>query len=141
MKKIYLALSLLLASTLVTQARDFDYLTFLDVSGSERSVPVEGLKITFADGKLHASAASENVAFELSQLREMFFSLTPTGISSVGNDEVKVGIVDGQLRVDAPAGSRIAVYAADGRLVEGRTLTRGLYIVKVNDKTYKLLAR
>ena len=71
----------------------------------------------------------------------MFFSLTPTGISSVGNDDVKVGIVDGQLRVDAPAGSRIAVYAADGRLVEGRTLTRGLYIVKVNDKTYKLLAR
>lgn len=141
MKKNYLALCVLLASTSVTQARDFDYLTFLDANGSERSLPVDGLKITFADGKLHASAASKDVVFELSQLREMFFSLTPTGISSVGNDEVKVGIVDGQLRVDAPAGSHVAVYAADGRLVEGRTLTRGLYIVKVNDKTYKLLAR
>lgn len=141
MKKPYLALSLFIASTAGVAAQSSDYLTFRDAKGSERSLSVDGLKITFEGGTLNATCATGEATFELSQLREMFFTATATGIAAATRDNTKVSIVGGRLRVDAPAGSRIAVFTADGRQVDGRELPRGLYIVKVNDKTHKVIAR
>lgn len=142
MKKKYLAALLLLVTATGAGAQRLDYLTFRDASGNERSLPAEGLKITFAAGRLTAAGATGEVAFELSQLREMFFSATPaTGIAAIPADDVHVSIEGGRLRVDAPAGSRVSVYAADGREVPADGLSRGLYFVKVNDKTYKTFAR
>lgn len=142
MKKKYFATLLLLATATAAGAQSYDYLTFRDAAGNEHSLPAEGLKITFDAGRLKAVGATAEADFDLSQLREMYFSTEPvTGIAAATADDVRVSIVGGRLRVTAPAGSRVSVYSADGRKASAESLSHGVYFVKVNDKTYKVLAQ
>ena len=63
-------------------------------------------------------------------------------IEKVGHDEDFVPAVTPEFcRTDAPAGSRISVYTPDGRRVPTTGLSAGTYIVKINDQTFKILAR
>lgn len=140
MKK--LLLSLLCAFLgLTAGAQSLDYIVLQKADGQQVSLPVAGLKITFNQQTLHAVSGQQTADFQLSDMAKMFFSATPTAIEHVTSSQEKVRIVNGKLLVDAPAGTKVTVYTLDGRQVEGNSLPHGIYLVKVNGKTYKLMAK
>lgn len=130
-----------LSSVFGTPVQAQDYLTFRLQDGTERSLPVDGLKITFGDKTLHAVAQETAADFQLADLTLMFFAETPTAVETVADAAGQVAIVDGRLVVNAPVGTVVRIYTPDGRRVPEDRLLRGMYLVKVNDKTYKMMAR
>lgn len=143
MKKSFL--SLLLGGVALTAAADNDYMVFQKTSGEEFSLNVDHLKITFADGAMNATDGTKSFSVALTEMNKMFFSATPaTGIAqttTVAADEVSATIENGQLHVTASAGSRVSVYSLDGRQIGTHHLSKGTYLVRINDTTLKVLAR
>lgn len=135
-----LLLSLFAAGSACAQQQDF--LTFRTASGAEKSLPAVGLKITFEGGRLIAVNGAEQATFALTELKSMFFASTPTGIAAPGASAGwSVSIAGGRLQTDAPAGTPVRVFSADGREVQPAGLGKGLYIVRIGDKTYKVMAQ
>lgn len=140
MKHIYLTFALAFGA-LGLSAQSLDYLTFRTAGGTEQSLPIDGVKMVIADGRLQVSSPQANLEFALSELNCFFFAAEPTAIRTVSDGQPSVSIVGGTLRTDAPAGSRISVFTSDGRRVPTTGLSAGTYIVKINDRTFKTLAR
>ena len=135
MKKHFLTIAATLAFAANAQAQKADYLTFQTTDGTEKSITASGLKITFKNGMLTQT-------FSLPLLSRMFFSATPTGISATtAGNEATASIVGGKLIVNAPAGTSVTVYTADGRRANPSRLEKGIYIVRLGNKTLKLTAQ
>lgn len=147
-------LSLLFAGcAAVGAAQNADYLTFRTADGTEQSLAIDGLKITFAEGKLVATNAVETVSYDLATLSSMFFAAQPTALETLAAGQQGAQVRGGLLYVNAPAGTQVQLYAIDGRLLAadvkhssaeeqvGARLSAGTYIVKVGNQSYKLLAR
>lgn len=125
MKKIII-LSMLMLLGVGVRAADYGYLVFTLSDGTTKNITSTGVNITFADGKLTATAGTETVAVELASLTKMEFSNDgTTGISSVNCD------------FEAAEGTEI--YDVNGRrMPSGSNLQRGVYIIKSNGKTTKV---
>ena len=130
-----------IALGITASAQSLDYITFRTVSGMEASLPVDGLKITFEGTQLHAVAQEQKADFNLMDMAMMFFSSTATAIDRVENVVENVSIVNGRMVVDVPEGTEIQVFGADGRRIGENSLLKGMYLVKVNGRTYKMMAR
>ena len=92
--------------------------------------------------RLTASNGTDTQTFSLPLLSRMFFSATPTGISATtAGNEATASIVGGKLIVNAPAGTSVTVYTADGRRANPSRLEKGIYIVRLGNKTLKLTAQ
>lgn len=153
MKRIILSIAVLAAFCVSAGAQSYDYLTFRAADGTERSMSIDGLRITFADGRMSATNATESFDTPLSALSLMFFAETPTAIKGVNLGASQPDYRDGLLSVNAPQGGKISLYTADGRLVSLHVkqadgteqiplnLLRGVYIVNVNGETTKLNVR
>ena len=142
MKKHILTIAATLAFAANAQAQKADYLTFQTTDGTEKSITASGLKITFKNGMLTASNGTDTQTFSLPLLSRMFFSATPTGISATtAGNEATASIVGGKLIVNAPAGTSVTVYTADGRRANPSRLEKGIYIVRLGNKTLKLTAQ
>ena len=50
------------------QAQDYGYLTFRTANGTEQGIAAAGLKITFTDGKMLATAGTETINIALPDL-------------------------------------------------------------------------
>lgn len=133
---------LFLAAVAGTATADsYDYLTFRTADGTEQSLTAVGTKITFADGNLVATNGSETFTKSLTDMSAMYFATTASGIAATTTNAATAAIVDGQLRVTAPAGTAVSLYAADGRqLSTSARLERGVYVVRVGNQTFKLYA-
>lgn len=143
MKKFYLFF-LFLGFSLCSFAQSYDFLTLRTADGTEQSLAIDGLRITFSDGKLLASNGKEEAQVALSDMACMFFSTTRTAIESLpaaDADGLRVQIRGGRLLTNAPAGSEIQVYTFDGRRAPQQGLGNGAYLVRVNGRTFKVLAR
>ena len=130
MKKVFVGL--LLAMSMQAMADDYGYLTFTKGDGSARSLAVDGLTITFADGKATVQNATESETFTLSDLAKMFFSVdeeTTMGILSIDNS---------QLTID---NSEFQWYSLDGLKLSGKPTKTGVYIVKSNGVTKKIAVK
>jgi hypothetical protein len=104
-------------------------------------LPAVGTKITFDSEGLLAVNGEHSVSYSFDTIDLMFFSSTATSISSAAAPSATVAIVDGQLRVNAPAGTPVALYNAEGRrLSTAGRLPHGLYLVRVGEKNYKLIS-
>lgn len=153
MKRLFLTLALTAGICAGLGAQSFDYLTVRTADGGERSLPVDGLRLTFENGRLVARTAATTDSYPLADLSVMFFASQPTAIASLQAVQPAPVFRDGRLTVSAPAGTGVSLYAADGRLVArfvkaadgsesfAPTLTRGIYVVNVNGRTSKFLAR
>lgn len=142
MKRLFTLLALVAAFAWSASAQSYNYLTFQQTDGAVRSLSLDGLKLTFAEGNLVATNGTTQTTFPLSALQKMFFSSEAVGIHSASADSpVGVRIEGGTLHVDAPSDSEIAIYGIDGRRVPSTGLGQGVYVVKVNGKTYKVLAK
>ena len=126
MKKILL-LFMALVGALTAQADDYAYLTFETTDGAKASVAVESLTLTISGTILTAGSQQ----FTLSNLAKMYFSNTDetaTGIETIDN---------GQLTMDNSA----EIYDLRGHKVSKSEMRKGVYIVKTNSKTYKMIVR
>lgn len=133
---------LIFAAVAGTAAADsYDYLTFRTSDGTEQSITAVGTKITFSNGSLVATNGSTTVTKTLSDMSAMYFATTASGIADVTTNAVSAAIVDGRLSVNAPAGTTVRLYGADGRqLSTSARLERGVYVVRVGSQTFKLYA-
>lgn len=125
MKKILtLALVLALAGG---AAADNHFITFKQTDGTERSLPLEGLNITFADGQLSATGSNDSFVLDLSTMQSMFFASAPTGV---------------ELRNEMALPRVTFVYDLQGRRVntaDGEV--KGIYIIKDGEGARKEIRR
>ena len=140
MKNILLTI-LCAFGTLAASAQNFDYLTFRTNAGTEYSVPVDGLKIVINGDQLQVSSTAGNLNFAFDELGSFFFTTEPTAIQTAAADDVQVSIVNGQLQTNAPAGTPVRVFTMDGREMPTTGLGAGIYVIQVNNRTFKTLAR
>lgn len=151
--KRFLTLLTALVLTLSVSAQTYSFLTVKTADGREKSLSLDGLKLTFDNGTLQAVNSAESASFSLSSLASMYFAVSATGIQAVTSDAAASTIDAGRLTVDAPAGTPVKVYTVSGQLVGsytkttngaeqlGSTLPHGVYVVRAGNSTSKLLAR
>jgi hypothetical protein len=124
MKKIFILLTVLLA-TLTAQAEGYTYLTFETTDGAKASVAVENLTLTISGTTLTAGSQQ----FTLSNLSKMYFSIsdeTATGIEEINSAAIE---------------EATDIYDLQGHKVSKEQMKKGVYIVKTNSRTYKMVVR
>jgi hypothetical protein len=152
MRILSLVVTLLAVTTL--SAQRLDYLTFRLLNGNEQSLNIaQGALLTFSGDKLVVLADSKQTEFALADLNSLFFATEPTGINDVTSATVAAAFNNGNLQVTAPAGSIVKVYNLDGRSVAtlqkstngnerfSLPLSKGVYVVRIGQQTFKLLAQ
>lgn len=124
MKKLFLLLTVLVA-TLTAQAEGYTYLTFETTDGAKASVSVENLTLTISGTTLTAGSQQ----FTLSNLSKMYFSTsdeTATGIEEINSAAIE---------------EATDIYDLQGHKVSKEQMKKGVYIVKTNSRTYKMVVR
>lgn len=142
MKILLLLLTLVLGAG-AAHAQSYDYLTLKQANGTETSLSIDNLRITFSDGQLVADNGVQIVSVPLADMDKMFFALEATGlntVSSTADAAPAFRIEKGRLITDAPAGS-VSIYGTDGRQVPASGLAPGVYVVKIKGQSFKVLAR
>ena len=148
-------IALLLATTTLSAQR-LDYLVLRLLNGNEYSINIaSGATITFTDTSIDITteASEPSLSFALANLSTLFFAATPTGITSVAKAEINASFNNGALQVVAPAGSKVGVYSLDGRTIAtfkksangnerfSLPLNKGIYVIRVDQQSFKILAQ
>ena len=126
MKKSML-LFMALIGAMNVQAEDFSYLTFEMTDGAKASVSVASLTLSINGNTLTAGSQT----FTLANLSRMYFSATDettTGIEEIESDKL---LIDGSTEI----------YDLKGRKISKTEMKKGVYIVKTQNKTYKIIVR
>lgn len=132
-----------MAGTLHASAQGYDYLTFRQADGTETSLGIDNLTITFASGNLVATNGTQEFTAPLAGMDKMYFAAEPTAIdqATVQDGAAAVRIVNGTLLVDGTPAQGVSVYSLDGRRQPATGLSRGVYVVRLQGKTLKVLAQ
>ena len=123
MRKLLLLLMFVMAS-LAVSADSYTYLTFELTDGTKTSVSVSSLSITISGTTLTAGTET----FTLSNLNKMYFSTSneTTGIKSISAAELN---------------EATEVYDLNGHKVQKDQMQKGVYIVRSNSGTHKLVVK
>ena len=124
MKKIVLLLMTLIG-TLKAQADSYSYLTFETTDGAKVSVAMEE-SMTLSISGTTLTVGTES--FTLTNLSKMYFSTTD---ETTGIEEITSATID-----DATD-----IYDLQGHKVTKEQMRKGVYIVKTEDRTYKLVVK
>ena len=151
MRILSLITTLFVATTL--SAQRLDYLTLRLTNGEEHSLNIAaGATLTFSANTFVGQASGQQLQLPLADLATLFFAAEPTGIEDLSAATVSARLSSNALIVTAPAGNAVSVYTLDGRLVTtlqkgvsgserfSLPLSSGVYIVRIGQKTFKLLA-
>ena len=132
MKKILILVSALMTSVM-TYAGDFsyNYLVFTTQEGTEKSVAVENLKLTFANGQMVIDNGVETQTYDLSSLSKMFFAENSV-------DGIVETTIDANEEVDVFTVSGIGMGKFNDVNEAKKSLGRGVYIFKQGSKTNKI---
>jgi hypothetical protein len=133
MKKIAI-MFLLAIITITAKADSYKFLAFETTSGDVTSVSVSNLTMTVSGDNLIATNDNESHTFVLSALSKMYFSDSSTGINNI---------------TTVSQSSPVTVYTASGAIIGTFTdssslksaLQKGVYLLKSNGQTSKLLVR
>ena len=126
MKKIVL-IFMALVGALAVQAEDtYTYLTFETTDGTKTSVDVSSLPVTI--NLDNSTLIIGNQSFALADLSMMYFS---TQSETTGIEEISNATIDD----DA------VFYDLQGHKVSKAQMKKGVYIVKTNRKTFKIVMR
>ena len=126
MKKIVLLLTMLVGM-LEAQADNYTYLTFETTDGAKTSVDVSSQPVTI--NLDNSTLTIGNQTFVLADLSKMYFSTsdeTTTGIENIGIETLDE-VTD--------------IYDLQGHKVTKAQMKKGVYIVKSNSRTYKMVVR
>ena len=111
--------------------------------------------ITVVGAELKIVANHADVSIPLSDVMRYTFQKRTTGIDEVDTNQEVIDYKDGVLTLSGlEAGTPISLYTIDGRLLQAHTvaddgtyrqslasLRQGVYVVKVNHKSYKIMKR
>ena len=127
MKKIVLLLMTLVGGGLAVQAEDsYTYLTFETTDGAKVSVSVSSQPVTI--NLDNSTLVIGNETFALADLSKMYFS---TQSETTGIQEISSATID----------EAADIYDLQGHKVTKAQMKKGVYIVKTNSKTYKIVKR
>lgn len=132
MKTTFITLAFAAIAANAANAASYDYLTFQNLDGSQTSMAVDNLKMTVNDGKLVVTNAAGSATLPLSSLSKMFFAET-SGISdNLASDNQS-----------AKAYTLAGVCVGTFRNVETAklSLTKGIYVIKTENKTQKVMVK
>jgi len=126
MKKIVLLFMTLVGALAVQAEETYTYLTFETTDGAKVSVSVSSLPVTI--NLDNSTLVIGNETFELADLSKMYFS---TQSETTGIEEISSATIDD----DA------VFYDLQGHKVSKAQMKKGVYIVKTNRKTFKIVMR
>lgn len=104
----------------------YGFLTFVTTDGAKASVPVSSLVLTINDNILTAGT----ISFPLSNLSKMYFSTTDE--TATGINQVSMNELDECKEIYDLRGNKVSI----GQIKKG-----GVYLVKTNSKTYKMIVK
>lgn len=131
MRHLYFSLAFL-AVAFTSNAANYDYLTFQNTDGNQVSMSVNGLKMQIADGNLVATNGEGTMTFALSNLSKMLFTETSGIADNIISDSKAVTVYN-------LSGVKIGEYQNVASVQ--KALDKGVYVVKENDKTYKMTVK
>lgn len=131
MRHLYFSLAFL-AVAFTSNAANYDYLTFQNTDGNQVSMSVNGLKMQIADGNLVATNGEGTMTFALSNLSKMLFTETSGIADNIISDSKAVTVYN-------LSGVKIGEY--QNVASAQKALDKGVYVVKENDKTYKMTVK
>lgn len=151
-------LSLIVTFFAVTtlSAQRLDYLVIRKLNGNEYFLNISsGATINFTDTSIDITAkpTEPSWSYALESLKSLLFVAEPTGINDVTNTAISATFSGNTLQVTAPTGSNVNVYNLDGRAVAtlkkstngnerfSLPLSKGVYVVRIGQQTFKLLAQ
>ncbi len=137
-KKQFLAAAALFVGAVSVSAETYEYpyLRLQLSDGSMVVLPCESLSFSFNDGNLVATATDGNHSIPLSQLSSMSFSTDdPTEVQSITAAAECSAAVEILSLTGTPLGRYASLAAAR------QSLSRGMYIVKTNDRTFKIVVK
>ena len=108
-------------------ADDFHYLTFETTDGAKASVEISALSMTI-DG---TTLVAGNQTFPLSNLSKMYFSVSDETSSSTGIRQLD------NLNLQ----EILAIYDLQGHKIDKEQMKKGVYIVKTQGGTYKIVSK
>ena len=121
----------ILVGTQTAQAKDYTYLTFETTDGAKTSVDISSLQVTINLG--NSTLTIGNQTFVLADLNKMYFSTS---------DETTTGIKEiDDLQIDDLRSESTNIYDLQGHKVTKAQMRKGVYIVKTNSRTYKMVVR
>lgn len=133
MRKLILLLSLITCVTSV-DAEEYQYLSFQESNGNVVSFGIESLTMSISNGKLLVENSDESRTFELCSLSKMFFATDASGIN-----ELETVANGGKKQVYTVSG--VYVGSFDSLSDVGTKLGKGMYLVKDNNNTTKIVLR
>ena len=110
-------------------ASDYPFLNIEQVNGTITTLESTGLTITFSDGKLIATQNGSSTSFSLTDLNKMYFGTT-SGIKLFESDN------DQSFTVYNISGTKMGEFKNSSDIYN--KLSKGIYIVEKNGKSYKL---
>jgi hypothetical protein len=152
MRALSFFIALFVATTIGAQR--LDYLTFRLQNGNEYSLNIaSGATLTFSGNNLVGQAGDKQVTLALADLEALFFAPNATGIEETTTATVDAQFCNDALQVTAPAGTAIRVFNLEGRTLAtlkkntngnerfSLPLSSGIYVVRVGQQTFKILAQ
>lgn len=135
MKKLMIFLMCVTAMISKAMAYDYNYLSFETSDGSVVSMDVTSLIITISGTTLTVTNTSANQSFTLTNLSNMHFSTTDETTDAAGI----TSLVDSDCQeVEVYSLSGISMGTFDNLNSAKGNLPKGIYVIKNNDKTYKV---
>ncbi len=119
----------------VAHADSYPYLTFQKSDGTTVSMESASLVMTFSDGKLIASNGTDSQELTVADLSKMYFSES----GATGIQDVDVSDADGEVEVFSLQGVSYGKFSTVQSFLN--TAEPGVYIVKVNGKSQKIMVR
>lgn len=118
------------------QAYDYPYLTLQKSDGTEQSVAVEQLKLTFSDGQMVLSNSDGTTTISLSDLSKMYFSTSATaGIST------QISEVSDDSPVEVYTLSGMGLGSFESVAEAKKQLKAGIYVMKSKTRTLKITVK
>lgn len=121
---------------LASHADTYPYLTFQKADGNLVSIGVDQLEMTFSDGNLIlVNNAETEQKLTLADLASMYF--TAADVTAI--DDIEAKTTDGKVEAYSLQGMRCGTYSSMTEMQE--SLSAGMYIVKGNGKTKKVVIK
>ncbi len=135
MKKKFLFLIGTCLYGVMAHADSYPYFSFQKSDGTTVTMEASSLTMTFSDGKLIASNGTDSQELTVSDLLKMYFS--EDGATGIQN--VEISDLDGEVEVFSLQGISFGTFST---LQSFRnTAEPGVYIVKVNGRSQKIMVR
>ena len=149
-----IAITLMLASTIVTQA-DYTSLTVRETSGTWTSFGLKGLKVTFSDDNITVANNEMTQVYPISSLYSLLLTDLPTAISNATTQQPASIIYtpSGRVYLNAEPGTIAKVYNSYGLLCTTLRISQdgtpsslgnlppGIYIIKAGKESRKFLVK